>query len=784
MTHNKHHIKDRFGLLYAVILSFTLYSCNILKNVPADDKLYTGSSIETPKGKLDKTVKELLENSDRPKPNTSFLGIRYRLILFNLIKEPKKPKGLFYKIKHKWGEAPVLLSQVSPRASSLRFDNILFANGYLRPEISNKVISKGRKASMKYTIEQGPRYTIDSVVFPSDTAALSRLFKISSNKTLLKRGDFFDLGVMGAERERIDLFLRSRGYYYFIPDNIIIRVDTLRQGKANLYVAMKPDLPPSSIQPWRIGDITIYGNYTLERDSIITRQKGKKEKNYTVIDRRETFRSSVYEKTVTLRKGQLYNRNRHSLTIERLMNLGTFKFVRMGFFALKDSLSTDTTDNILDTRIYLTPARKQTVRMELSGNSKSNNFVGSEISLNYRNVNLLKGAEILEAKIAGGSDWQVGGGNQLSPNAQTFNSEVNLSIPRVLIFQKWLDKRIEKRRKKGKNRNNPYIERTIFSGALEYLRRPDLYLLRSTKFSYGYNWKWGKTIENNLKLININSINTSNITPKFDSILKEDVTLRSSFEKQLIFGLKYQSTFNNTYRTDIPFTLSSFVGVNYSGWPNIFIKAGADTPNAKQLFGMPVSDFIKFEAGVTGYWAFDKKLTWVNRISGGAAIAFGNSITVPYAEQFFTGGSSSIRAFRIRTLGPGSYHTADQQYLANESGEIKIELNSELRYSLTKFIKLALFADAGNIWLRKDAVDKPGSGFNGGKDLLKEMAVGTGLGIRFDASVLIVRFDLAFPVRKPWYPEGKRWVFNEIDLGSSTWRKENLILNIGIGYPF
>jgi outer membrane protein assembly factor BamA len=745
-------------LLIAIILC-SLFSCNVLKNVPADDKLYTGSSVDAPKKDLNKEVKEFMEQSGRPKPNTSFLGIKYRLMLFNLIKEPKKQKGFFYKVKHKWGEAPVLLSQVSPRASINRYNNILFANGYLRPETTLRINSKGRKASIQYLVDPGTRYVIDSVAFPTDSSALSRLFTECSPNTLLKKGDYVDLGIMEAERQRIDLFLRGKGYYYFVPDNIIVRVDSLHKGKAHLYLALKLGLPQASTEPWRIGDITIYGNYTLEKDSAIAKQKGIQEKNYTIVDRRNTYKTHVYDKTIALTKDELYNRKKHSLTIERLMNLGTFKFVRMGFFSKKDSLSTDTADNVIDTKIYLSPAKKQTLRIELSGNSKSNNFIGSEVSLNYRNINLFRGAEILDVKIAGGFDWQVGGANQLSPNAQTLDAEVNLTVPGVLSFFKGSKKNI-------RIYDDPFIPRTVYSGALEYLRRPNLYLLRSFKFSLGFISKKGKAIEHNIKLLNINSINTSNITPEFEEILKNDVTLRASFENQLIFGSRYMFTYNNTYKTDKRFTVSLYGGINFSGWPNFFIKTNVDTPNAKKLFGIPVSNFIKWEIGGTAYFNVSKKITWVNRLITGAAIAYGN------------------RAFRIRTLGPGSYHTAEKEFLANESGEIKVEINSEMRLNVSRYIKMAAFIDAGNIWLRKDATDKPGSGFNGAKDMLKEMAVGTGIGLRFDASVLVIRFDVAFPIRKPWYPDGKRWVFNEIDLGNSSWRKENLILNIGIGYPF
>jgi outer membrane protein assembly factor BamA len=773
------HIKTLKKLTCFILLLTVMNACNITKNVPPDDKLYMGSKVK-PKGKLDKDIKELLENAVTPRPNASFLGIKYRLLLYNLIKEPKKPKGFFYKVKHKWGEAPVLLSQVSPRATMVRFNNLLFGNGYLRPIITSQINTKKQnRATIQYNAEAGDRYTIDSIIFPSDSTAISRLVMQSAAQTLFKKGDYFNLAVMAAERERIDLFLKTKGYYYFVPDNLIIKTDTLHQGKAQLYVALKPGISPASIEPWKIGDIYIYGNYTLERDSAISKQKGRKEKNYVIVDKRNTYRSIVYDKAVSLKTGQLYNRNRHALSIERLMNLNTFRFVRMGFTARKDttgadSTARDTTKNILDTRIYLSPARKQTVRLEISGNSKSNNFVGSELSLNYRNLNLLKGAEILEIKVTGGFDWQVGGRSQLSPNAQTLNAEVNFTIPRAPSSSKTNINR----------RGNPYLPRTFFSTSLEYLRRPDLYLLRSNRFAFGFNWKKRKEIENTLTLININAINPSNITPKFDSILNNDINLRSSFERQMIVGTNYKFTYNNTYRTNRRFNFIFNWGVGFSGWPALAMRKSADTSNSKKLFNIPLSQFGKIEMDITGYFNLNKTLTWVNRLVGGAALSFGTSSTVPYAEQFFTGGSSSLRAFRIRTLGPGSYHTDQQQFLANESGEIKAEFNTELRYDLVKYIKLAAFMDAGNIWLRKDAGDKPGSGLNGGRDLWKELAVGAGIGLRFDANVMVIRFDLAMPLRKPWYPEGKRWVLNEINFGNSTWRKENLILNIGIGYPF
>jgi outer membrane protein insertion porin family len=213
------------------------------------------------------------------------------------------------------------------------------------------------------------------------------------------------------------------------------------------------------------------------------------------------------------------------------------------------------------------------------------------------------------------------------------------------------------------------------------------------------------------------------------------------------------------------------------------VKADADTVGAKKIAGIPLSQFVKAEVELRTYWKIKPKWMLAGRVIGGIALGYGNSSTVPYAEQFFIGGTSSIRAFRIRTLGPGSFHSLKETYRADESGEIKFESNAEIRYDMSKYIKLAAFIDAGNIWLRKDAGDKPGGGLDK-NDFFKEMAVGGGLGLRIDASVLVLSFDVAIPLRKPWYPEGERWVIHEIDFGSNFWRKQNLILNIGIGYPF
>ena len=185
-----------------------------------------------------------------------------------------------------------------------------------------------------------------------------------------------------------------------------------------------------------------------------------------------------------------------------------------------------------------------------------------------------------------------------------------------------------------------------------------------------------------------------------------------------------------------------------------------------------------------------EKTSFATRFIAGVAIPYGNSEHIPFSRQFFVGGSNSIRAFRARTLGPGSYdpRTQKEGFVFDQSGDVKLELNAEYRANLYKFLNVAVFADAGNIWLMNDEINnegeltRPGGKFS--KNFLSEIAVGAGVGLRLDFSILILRLDLAMPLRIPYYEKGDRWAFDKVKFGEGSWRKDNLILNIAIGYPF
>lgn len=203
------------------------------------------------------------------------------------------------------------------------------------------------------------------------------------------------------------------------------------------------------------------------------------------------------------------------------------------------------------------------------------------------------------------------------------------------------------------------------------------------------------------------------------------------------------------------------------------------------MFGAPFSQYLKLETDGRYYRQLGNESVWASRIDVGIGFPYGNSKELPFIKQFFIGGNNSIRAFRSRTLGPGTFLSRDSGsigFVPDQSGDIKIEVNTELRFKIFKPVYGAVFVDAGNIWLYNENLYKPGAKFS--KNFLKEFAAGTGLGIRIDIAILVLRLDLAFPIRKPWLPEEERWVIDQLNFGKKEWRKENLIFNLAIGYPF
>ncbi|GAA4300878.1 BamA/TamA family outer membrane protein [Compostibacter hankyongensis] len=792
------HTKMRWSLLLPAALSLLVCSCSNLKYLPANEQLYVGGKVNfDPKVKDQKDLTEELEGLLRPKPNSKVLGLRYKLWLYNISKPPKG-KGLNYLLHEKWGEPPVLARTLDLDKNRDILVNRLQNRGFFQGAVDADSSGKNRKVTAVYTADAGHRYTIREVRFPQEDDPLDSLIRGTAKSTLLKPGDYYDLDRIKDERERIDAALKEQGYFYFSPDNLIMRVDSSLGGVVDINVRVKDDAPEKGLRPYAIRNININTNYSLSGNQRRRRGEEYTYGDFSILDTRHQFRPIIFKRSVFFKHGGLYTRRMHNLTLNRLVNLNVFKFVKLEFTDVlqnpKDSLAREkardtagiervdfserpqATDSLgrglMDANFYLTPDKKKSLRFQVSGYSKSNNFVGSEVSISARNRNWLKGAELLEVKLAGGFETQVGGKQVTgSSNSYSLSPEVNLYIPRFITPFK------------GINGSTIFVPKTILNVGYELLKRTGFYNLNSFRFQGGYNWKENEAKEHTLNVVSVNYVLPSHITDTFQHRLDLDPVLRQSFEKQFIIGTNYNYVYNDQLIRESRFNTYFNGNVDVAGNLLGAVMGKHDFEHPATIGNIPFSQYVRLSADVRNYWKLNKNVRWVNRLFIGYGYAYGNSRSLPFVKQFYIGGSNSIRAFRARALGPGTYYTRENNLFANEAGDIKLEMNTELRAKLFGLVNGAVFVDAGNIWLQRATPERPGGEFHFSK-ALSQLAVGTGVGLRFDFSILLLRLDLAFPLRKPYLPEGRRWVLDQINFGDAGWRKENLVLNIAIGYPF
>jgi outer membrane protein insertion porin family len=767
-------------------------SCSNLKFVPKDDALYLGATVKiegNAKGITTRERKVLradLQGLTRPRPNSKILGARVKLWANHV------PF-----LRKKFAEPPVLLSSVNLEHNVALLRNHLENRSFFRAEVTGDTTVKKRKARAVYKVSPGPQYKIKDVTFDNDTSILQKNINAAIPQSLLRPGYPFNLDLIIAERQRIDAYLKERGFYYFSPDYLIVQTDsTIGDNKVSLYVKVKPETPFDARSIFYINDIFVYANYSLNTAALDTSRRGarfvqagrnqlpgrgdttadgrrarrKARANFYdgfyVIDRRQTHKPLLFQQALQFRPNEVYNRTDHNLSLNRLINLNVFKFVKNRF---EEAPSADTPK--LDAYYYLTPFPRQSLRLEITGNTKSNNLTGSQLTLSWRNRNTFRAGQMLTVNATVGSEYQFSGLSQAF-NTYRLALSSTLSWPRF-VTPIW-DIPI---------RRSPYVPRTNLELGYEIINRARLYTLTSVRGDFGYLWKESPPKQHQFYPISINYVQPANVTPLYDTATLKNPTLAKIIERQFILGAYYTYNFNQL-ATNMPANAFYFNGLaDVSGNLAGLVTSTNAKSGKKELFGSAFAQYVKLEGDFRYYRRVGLNSVLANRVIAGFGYPYGNSLELPFIKQFFVGGTNSIRAFRSRSLGPGSYKVPDTTlFLPDQSGDIKLEVNTEFRARLYSVIHGAVFIDAGNVWLYRENPLKPGGKFT--NEFVSELAVGTGVGLRFDFNFFVLRLDLAFPLRKPWLPKGERWVWNEIDLGNKTWRKQNLVFNLGIGYPF
>ena len=764
------------SLVCCIFLLAGLNSCSNMKFLKEGQLLYTGAEIKINNDTISKkeksALKDRLEENLTPKPNSTFLGLRPRLYIYNITKEPKKEKGLRHWLKYKIGEEPVLLSDVDREFNKKLVENYSENKGYFNVNANYDTIVKNKKAKVEYEVKTGSRYMMSDIHFVKDSTAINGYIQNIADKSVLKKGRPFDLDVIKFERERINNHLKENGYYYFSPDNIIVQADSTvsKKNKVEMFVKLKDNTPKIATEQFTIDKVVVFPDYNIEdvKGGIyeIPYNTDSLEiyRDLYIIDPKEKFKPRMFDRALYFDKGDLYNRTNHNLSLNRLISLGVFKFVKNEFI-VSDSLN-----NKFDAYYLLTPRPFKSLRLEALGKTNSANYAGSELNLNWIHRNAFRGAEQFKMAIFGAFDVAIGGQRDAN-NIIRMGANAQLSMPRIVAPFTFKS-------------SSAFVPRTNAELRYEFQNRTQLYTLHNFNTNFGYVWKENARKEHELKVMDITLVSPANITDVYAEQILTNPSLQRVVDKQLIFGPNYSFTYTDTesQKTNTIFYKGSVdLAGNITG---LISGANAKDNNQKEIGGIPYSQFVKMEHDFRYYHKIGDQSSIATRFIGGIALPYGNSITVPFSRQFFIGGGNSIRAFRARTLGPGSYdpRTQTSSFFYDQSGDVKLEVNAEYRANIYKFLNAAVFADAGNIWLVNEDLERPGAKFS--KDFVKEIAVGAGVGFRMDFNVLVLRLDLAIPLRVPYYEEGEKWRFNEINFGNKDWRSDNLVLNIAIGYPF
>ena len=674
--------------------------------------------------------------------------------------------GLNNGIYRKLAKPPVLLDAVKPQMRTKVLEQILANNGYFGSTVTydwaysryNK-----KKAKIDYTLYVGEPYRIDSIIYlnrPEPVAGF--VDSIARKSPYLQKGEIFCVDSLAAERVRITNSLRNRGYYYFRPEYIEFLADSLiTPGAIAIKMTLADNMPRMAKERYKTGKIvtTVLRNDMTDPGTPDTMHTNRGE---VIVMRPARLRKNLIPSCITFREGKYFSVRDMDRTQTRLSRIGIFNNIQI------QPVPADTSagHGVLDVYNLVQFDSPIEASIEMNVSSKSNSYLGPGLILGISHNNLFGGGERLSLQLNADYEWQTGRDRSSIFNSYEFGLNASLAFPRMLA-------------PKFIKRTSRELNWTTINLGASVLNRPHFFKLAEFNTGITYEWRAARHSVNQFTPFKLTYNKLISTTHDFDSVMAQNPAIALSFQSQFIPQMSY------TYTLDKFLERERINGINFSFTVteagNIFdgIWRLAGVKGEKKLFGTPFSQFVKGQAQVV----YSRRLIrgteqWlVSRFLIGAEHAYGNSTQVPYSEQFYIGGANSIRAFTVRSIGPGSYKAPS--YLRNgyfdQTGTFKIELNSEYRFPIVSVLHGAVFLDAGNIWLLKDDPLRPGGQLKG-STFLKDIALGTGVGLRVDIGMMVIRGDLGYGLHTPYY-NGTPHYFNIAF-------KNAFAFHLAIGYPF
>lgn len=718
------------------------------------------------------TAKEEIKAALAYSPNGAIMGSSYythpfpvRLWIYNKYVNSTSKFGRW--MMNHFAATPVYVSSVNPKVRSTVAHNTLRNYGYFRNKVTYDTIpmTNPKKAKISYHVTPGPVFHLDTIKYLPFYPQADSIIQATMGQSLLKQGTPFSVQNLDAERRRLQKEFRNNGYFYYRPEYISFRADTVMiPQKVQIQVRPLPETPNQAEHPYYIGNTRIniykYNKFQLT-DSVTFRGQTYA---YSNTENKPPLRLRAIMPNLFLKKGDLYQQNNQDVTQQKLADMDIFSSMRVSFVPRDTTLTNDTLDVVISGML------DKPYDAEFIGKitNKSNNYVGPGVSFGMRKRNAFRGAETLGLNVWGSYEWQTGahveGSNSLI-NSYEYGATASLSYPRLLFFG--LGKKLWRRS----------ISSTNFELNAKWVNRAKYFGRVSFGASVSYTLQRGKNVKHEFTPFSLSYDLLLNSTERFDSIIRANPALYISMRDQFVPSMEYTFTWTKEkerHQQTLKINLKEAGNVT-SG---IYAICGqAFSKPEKELFGVPFAQFVKASAQYTHRFQLTPRSCLATRVFAGIVYSYGNASTAPYNDLFSIGGANSIRAFSIRSIGPGSYHPVRSSYsYIDQTGDLKLEANLEYRFPIIANLYGAAFLDAGNVWLIKENSNQPGGKINM-SEFGKTIALGTGVGLRYDLDFLVLRFDLGIGIHAP-YDTGKSGYYNMPSFGKS------LGYHFAIGYPF
>ncbi len=775
-TMNQGAMKIAKRYLPAVLAATLLAGCSTTSNLPEDEVLYTGIKeikyTDTCRTENWTDVSTEVEAALACPPNGSILGsssLRSPLLIgLRVYNKYNGSDGKFAKwMLNKFGSEPVLISSVNPEVRSLVATNLLKANGFFNAKVDYKTFQKDgeRKAKLGYYVTANSLSRIDTLLYLGYPATVDSLIKATWAERLVKRSDPFAVSQLEAERTRISNLMRENGYYYFRPAYSSFTADTVSvPGRVEVHVQPTEGVPSSATRQWYLGRLSINMRKSMAEqltDSLVyriltVRYSGKK----------LPIRLRALLRDMKLRPGQLFRQSTYAETSSIINSMGLFSMSDFTFTPRDTTAACDTLDMTLNC-VFDKP---YDVSIEANYKLKSNDRTGPGLVFGLTKRNAFRGGEKLSINLKGSYEWQTGkkvGGNSSTINSYEYGADVSIEYPRLETpFGLFKRHRF----------NAP--PSTLFSLSGDVLNRADYFKMLTVTGAVTYKFQTSANSRHELSpfLLDYNILQRT--TGTFDSIMTANPAIYVSMRNQFVPKIKYTYTYASPSGYNNPIAWDISVTESGNLLSLFYVAAGKKfNDKEKDLLGNPFAQFLKLNTSLRKTWQLTKKSQLVGRVAAGILYAYGNSDRAPYSEQFYVGGANSIRAFTIRSIGPGKYVASSSNYsYLDQTGDIKFEANLEYRFNMFGNLYGAVFLDAGNIWLLKKDASRPDSEFKPAT-FLTQLATGTGAGLRYDLDFLVLRLDLGVALHVPYETE-KSGYYNIPNF------KDGLGLHFAIGYPF